>query len=499
MSKIEEYSASSGTPKIGKAPNKYLEIEVDGWIYVFDVGDKIEWYERRPPVSGSPGRQQVEIYVFDATLKKRISFVVLTYVTSGPPQYRMRWGLDAMNWTGETEAWSDVPKQLVAVGMGMSATEVFPSFQERLDEAAEALAFGFDPKDGTVIGDYLVGPPKPKPKIPMPIVPKPMPLPAPPIVLPKSKGSSLGKTPGIYPGLGKGGQGPDSGGWVPGVFGKLGFGGVGGGGGGGPSSGGYKPGVGSGDGGGGGRDGGAGPAYADRPGDLGGGGGGGATPGSGSGATGSGSGATPGSGSGATPGSGSRAGGTTQENEDRSTARRPKLRTASGGYSGKEPIPADEEYPNPMDGPAGLTGNPLVDSFGIRILRMEAGILSPHLGPVRALHPDEESGGPGVTDVSGVLAYDPLAPYAEIYEGRGPRGARGAAGSVGASPYIEALYPDTGGDGAGGETVHMVDTFMADHPLAPGAGGDPHARVGGVDSVVGSLGGVGRTARVGRK
>lgn len=146
-----------------------------------------------------------------------------------------------------------------------------------------------------------------------------------------------------------------------------------------------------------------------------------------------------------------------------------------------------------------MTGDPFLDSFGMRTLRMEAGFLSPHLGPIRALHPDEESGAPGVTDVSGVLAYDPLAPYTEIYEGRDPRRPRGAASGVGASPYIEALYPDGGGDGGGGETVRMVDSFMADRPLAPGAVGDPHARVGGADAVVGTLAGVGKTTRAGRR
>lgn len=151
-----------------------------------------------------------------------------------------------------------------------------------------------------------------------------------------------------------------------------------------------------------------------------------------------------------------------------------------------------------MDESSHLTGNAFVDSFGMRTLRTEAGFISGRLGPVRGLHPDDEaSGAPSIDAVSGVLNYDPLAPYADIYEGRGPRGARGAASGVGASPYIEALYPEAGGDG-GGETVHLVEAFMRDRPIAPGAGGDPHALVGGFDALAPAAG-AGKTARSSRK
>jgi hypothetical protein len=115
------------------------------------------------------------------------------------------------------------------------------------------------------------------------------------------------------------------------------------------------------------------------------------------------------------------------------------------------------------DAQSGLTGVPFLDDMAMRVARLQGSFIGAPLGPSRALRPDGESGGPGVTDVSGVINFDPLAPYAEIYEGRGRRRRfAGAAPNVG-YPGGEALYPDTGSDeGGGGSETVIIQRFLAD-------------------------------------
>jgi hypothetical protein len=150
--------------------------------------------------------------------------------------------------------------------------------------------------------------------------------------------------------------------------------------------------------------------------------------------------------------------------------------------------PKPKKTPDPTRNPSGFTGNAFLDDMTMRALRAQGAFIAAPLGPMRGLYPDAESGGPAVTDFSlDVTVLDPVAPVAggEHYEPRQPRGRmHGAAPSM-SNPYIEALYPDTGGGEQAGAGVTAFNT-----PRGPGdpEGGDPHARAAGVTVVAVSAG-----------
>lgn len=142
--------------------------------------------------------------------------------------------------------------------------------------------------------------------------------------------------------------------------------------------------------------------------------------------------------------------------------------------------------PDPTRNPTGLTGVAFLDDIAMRTARLQGSMISGPTGPALAFG-DGEGGGPGVTDVSGVISLDPLAPVAgEIYGGRDPRRPRGYYSGGIDNPYIERLDPDTGSDdGGGGSETVIIQRFLGERPRTPGGeGGDPHARLGGGATVV---------------